>query len=84
MACPQWSEQISAWVDGTLTEQDKEALEAHLAVCSECGRMAQDLQILKHRLSNFPVPEPRQGMWNRVMRRIRQHAHSKRPVRRGD
>ncbi len=80
MACPQWSEQISAWIDGMLTEQEREALEAHLTVCSDCHRTAQELRNLKSHLLNFPVLKPYRGMWNRVMRRVRQHYRLRRPV----
>src|SRR5262249_22950741 len=40
-------EQIRAYVDGELIEQDRLALEDHLSTCSVCKREVADLQSLK-------------------------------------
>lgn len=80
MSCEQWSEQISAWVDGVLSEVEKAALEAHMRTCNACRQTANELMELKRRLRTVPVPPPRYGMWERLLRHIRWQAQRKRFV----
>ena len=80
MACPQWSEQISAWLDGALSERERKELESHLETCEACRHAAIQLRNLKHHLKAMPVPLPDDGMWNRFLRHIRHHARPKRNI----
>ncbi len=78
MSCERWSEQLSAWVDGMLPEDERENLEAHLQSCETCRQTAFELSELKRKLQAMPVPPPKQGMWNRVMRHVRYRIRRKR------
>ncbi|MFA0735185.1 MAG: anti-sigma factor family protein [Armatimonadota bacterium] len=80
MACPQWSEQISAWLDGALSGREREELEAHLEACEACRSAATQLRNLKRQLKAMPVPPPNEGMWNRILRHIRHHARLRRNI----
>lgn len=74
MSCERWSEQLSAWVDGMLTESERKSLEAHMQSCEVCRQTAKELQELKRKLKAMPIPSPKPEMWNRVMRHVRYHA----------
>jgi len=78
MACPQWSELLSASLDNMLTEEERKALEAHLRTCLRCQKTLREWQTLRARLQAMPVPEPEPAMWQRVFRRIRRHTEPKR------
>lgn len=71
MSCERWSEQLSAWVDGILPEDERKTFEAHLQSCETCRQTATELSELKRKLQAMPVPSPKPGMWNRVMRHVR-------------
>lgn len=78
MSCEQWSEQLSAWVDGMLAESERKSLEAHLQSCEACRQTAKELQELKRKLRTMPVPSPKPEMWNRVMRHLRHRIQRRR------
>lgn len=78
MSCEQWSEQLSAWIDGMLPENERENLEAHLQNCEICRRTAIELAELKRKLKAMPVPSPKPEMWSRVMRHVRYRARRER------
>jgi len=80
MACPQWSEQISAWLDGALSEREREELEAHLEICEACRHAAIQFRNLKRQLKAMPVPPPSDGMWSRILRQIRHRTCSRRNI----
>ncbi|MCS7264247.1 MAG: zf-HC2 domain-containing protein [Armatimonadetes bacterium] len=71
MNCHQWSEQLSAWIDGMLTESEREALEEHLKDCKICQQTANEFFELKRKLREMPIPSPKPKMWNRVMGHVR-------------
>lgn len=71
MACQRYYELISQRLDGELSEDEQQELEAHLAVCPSCRALAQQLSGLHEDFSNleeFPAPE---GFVQGVMERIR-------------
>jgi hypothetical protein len=44
-------EQLAAYVDGTLTADETEALKEHLRTCSECQLMSSDLMVFKEEVA---------------------------------
>lgn len=78
MSCKQWSEQLSAWIDGMLSDSERKSLEAHLQSCEVCRQTAKELQELKRKLRAIPVPSPKPEMWNRVMRHLRHRVRRRR------
>lgn len=49
---------LARWVDGALTRNDSEALEAHLARCSACRDQARTLRLAAERLEPATRPAP--------------------------
>ncbi|MFA0749750.1 MAG: hypothetical protein SLRJCFUN_000153 [Candidatus Fervidibacter sp.] len=70
MACPEWSEKLSAYLDGALEAEPAAALEKHLETCADCRQTLHDWRRLRERLRALPVPPPEAGMWRRVMHRV--------------
>ncbi|MFA0733137.1 MAG: hypothetical protein LKKZDAJK_002130 [Candidatus Fervidibacter sp.] len=70
MACPEWSEKLSAYLDGALEAEPSAALEKHLETCADCRQTLHDWRRLRERLRTLPVPPPAVGMWRRVMHRV--------------
>lgn len=68
--CKQVTEQLLAFRDGTLSEEDTEILRKHLHLCPPCGHLLggyeETLRVLK-RLQPVPMPE---GLMERLQRRL--------------
>ena len=56
-ACPD-EHSVAAYVDGTLTNDDRESLELHLADCSHCLALVGLLSRERSVAASEPVPEP--------------------------
>ncbi|MCX7622551.1 MAG: zf-HC2 domain-containing protein [Thermomicrobium sp.] len=62
---------LSAYLDGDLSDEERQRLLAHLATCSDCRRRLQDYQQLRERLRQLP-PSPlppgrlRDEIWHRL------------------
>src|SRR5262245_54615696 len=50
-------EQLSAYVDGTLDEVDREAVESHLGLCPRCVAEVNDLRAYIATINTAPVKE---------------------------
>ncbi len=61
MNCQHVNERLDAWADGVLPEDQKKAVEQHLAECTACAGQAASLRILVDSLAAMPaVQAPRQ------------------------
>jgi anti-sigma factor RsiW len=47
-------ELLSAYLDGVLPAEEREAVDAHLAVCDTCRRRLQTLRALRHAIARLP------------------------------
>lgn len=69
-----WTERLSEYLDGELGERDREALEAHVAACSECAAVLEDLRAVvagARSLPDPPVPESlRSELWAGIAPRL--------------
>ncbi len=55
-------EELSAYVDGELSERASRAVETHLASCEACSGLLAELQDTKSLLSELPKVEPRRSL----------------------
>ena len=72
-------------IDGTLTEAEREKLEAHLAECPSCAALQQDLEWMQAAFAE--EAEPPAGLHDGIMQRLRQESRlevvqPEKPVRR--
>ncbi len=70
MNCKPWSENISEWIDGTLSRDREEALRSHLRDCAACQSLERDLrQIASGCRQIKPVPAGAE-QWSALRRRL--------------
>lgn len=66
MDCQHTTERIQAWLDGTLADDERAALHAHLAECPHCRAESEEWQALQHALRNLPAPAPPADLTERL------------------
>ncbi len=67
MRCQQSREQLHLYIDGVLGEQQRRALEGHLAACPKCRAELQLLRGIIEAVETEPLLEPRTDFTSRVM-----------------
>jgi anti-sigma factor RsiW len=65
MTCEK-SNLIHAYHDGELSAADRAEVEAHLAVCAECGQLLEELRELSHALAVVDLPTVPRSAMNRM------------------
>ena len=86
MSDEEYFEQLcSNSIDGTLTDAERQKLEAHLAECTSCATLRQDLMWMQSAFS--AEAEPPEGLHEGIMQRLEQESRLRvvqpeKPVRR--
>jgi len=62
---------INDYVDGTSDPFERNAVEAHLAICEVCRQMVDDLQEIKRATGTLELREPPVRAWGRIERAIK-------------
>jgi hypothetical protein len=75
-------EQLSAFLDGDLSERKLSRVRAHLDGCQACRRELEALKEMRVGLSSLPVPEPDGDGWLALSRKLAQEAPPPRRWRR--
>ncbi len=57
MTCEEFKDFLSAYADGEIASDEKVLLQAHLSVCENCAKLADELKSLKFSLSRVPQKE---------------------------
>jgi anti-sigma factor RsiW len=70
MMTDNWTDRLSEYIDGELSVDEAEALEAHLMECAECGRTLQQLRMVVTRASQVIDREPATDLWQGIAARI--------------
>jgi anti-sigma factor RsiW len=65
-----WTDKLSDYIDGELTQTEQEALEAHLLECAECGLTLQELRAIVTRAGQVIDREPQHDLWAGIAARI--------------
>jgi len=65
-----WTNRLSAYLDGELSEADRTAADAHLAACEECRQTLADLGQVKARAAALPDTGPAHDLWHGIEARI--------------
>ncbi len=66
MNCEHYTEAIGDLVDGTLDQERRGGLEAHLAECDACRALVADLRAIRATASALPVHRPPDRVWARL------------------
>lgn len=70
--CNEYTELISAAVDGALSPAQQEMLETHLASCPDCAALFRELSALHNALSSLPQVEPPVELKSRILEEVAQ------------
>jgi len=70
MTCEQYQELVYQQADGLLGPEQAAYLEAHLAACASCGRLARELAAINAALSEMPREEPPPALARAVSARV--------------
>jgi hypothetical protein len=65
-----WTERLSEYVDGDLSERDRVALETHLPECAECRAIVDDLRALVSEARALEPQAPAVDLWPGIEARI--------------
>lgn len=69
-SCEAIQEQLSAYLDGELTQQDSQRVDVHLRDCERCRATLDDFRRLRSDIRNLDYPEPTEDEWSKVMARL--------------
>ncbi len=67
----QWTDRLSAYLDGELDGEERDALTAHLARCEECRTAVAQLEGVRSWAATFEGRPPRVDVWPRIAESIR-------------
>ena len=65
-----WTDRLSDYLDGELSVPEREALDAHLLECVDCGHTLQQLKAVVTRASQVIDREPSRDLWSGIAARI--------------
>lgn len=74
MRCESYRNKFLDYLEGELTQQERQEVEAHLAHCLSCQEEVRGLQETLGLIANFPVPEPPEAFWQGYLRELREKA----------
>jgi hypothetical protein len=66
----EWTERLSDYIDGELTTEEAEALEAHLLECADCGRTLHELRAVVARAGQVIDRPPANDLWQGIAEQI--------------
>ena len=75
---PEWIEQLSDYLDGELDTAAHAAVEAHLASCSDCAQILNELRSVVLTAQSMPLREPASDLWSGISAAIPSNAPSQR------
>ncbi len=70
MDCAAVQPLLSPFIDGELDGSDREAVAVHVDQCSDCRQRLSELRSLSEIWSSAPPPEPDEGEWRRIARKL--------------
>ena len=66
----EWTDRLSDYIDGELTTEEAEALEAHLLECVDCGRTLHELRAVVARAGQVIDRPPAADLWQGIAAQI--------------
>lgn len=74
MTTEHWTARLSAYLDGELTPEERQACEAHLAGCAECRDTAEVLRTIVVAASALPPDQLDRDLWPGILAAIEEPA----------
>jgi hypothetical protein len=66
----QWTDRLSEYVDGELTDSERDAVESHLTGCPRCAATLQELKAVVERTRSLGPRPPETDLWQSIANRI--------------
>ncbi len=60
-------ELLSGYIDGELTQQDRQRVQLHCQSCSKCQAGLEELSVLRERVGKSKLSDVSQGVWRETM-----------------
>lgn len=80
MNCDEIRKLLPAYLEDTLTPEEKKSVESHLTSCALCSRSREDLKKVDNLLKGLGDVEPPPFFQQRVMARVREEARQKKGI----
>lgn len=74
MECRDVRKNLSAYLEGMVSPEDKELIDQHLGSCRACSKALYELNRTGEVIRNLPEVEPPPGMKQKIMARVREEA----------
>jgi hypothetical protein len=75
--CAHCKEQLSAYLDGIMTAEEKKLIKEHLSTCKRCSLSLSELKKTQETLHNLEEVEPPPWFTQKIMNRVREEAEPK-------
>ncbi len=69
-ACPEWLDEVSAYLDGALTPDAEHRVQAHLGACPGCANYLVELVPVVQTLRELPDIVPPRDLWPMLSREL--------------
>ena len=66
----EWTDQLSDYLDGELSSDERDAVEAHLRICAACAAVLSDLKRVVARAASVEACPPHADLWSGIAGRI--------------
>jgi len=71
-----WTDRLSERLDGSLTEEERGLLDAHLVTCAECRTVLEDLARVVTHARTLPEIAPAEDLWPGIAARVAAYART--------
>jgi hypothetical protein len=66
----EWQDRLSDYLDDELSEEDRDAVAAHIESCASCAALLRDLATVARVAAGAPVREPAVDLWADIEQRL--------------
>lgn len=70
ITCDRFNEELADFLERSLSEPTRAAMEAHAVACDDCGPLLADLRRLRIDAANLPTLSPSRDLWSGIAERI--------------
>jgi len=70
MLCAECQELLSDYLDGDLSDRQRQEADTHMRDCTRCASLRNDLARIIHASASLPLHTPSERVWNGVQREI--------------
>jgi hypothetical protein len=80
MSTDRYTDRLGDYVDGTLSDRDRQLLETHLAACESCRTEVEELTQIRQAARALPRLNPPEHLWKQIEVSLRAREPSRRPT----